>query len=383
MLVLPRARTMIRGAPAGDRGHARGTRVRRGGAAAGASGRRARCGRERPAGVQAAGGRPGRRRRGAVLGDYVHGPLRAARTLRFGIDPELAGTRGRHPGGRKPVDQARTLRRCGRCGRPARSSCCASTGCSRPTARPASAASGGSSPLHAGGLRYRDSGPLPPVRAAGREAWADWTRYVRHVVDAFGSDRHVVAMTITNEINLAFSPNTSDGAYPRAEQALIQGIIAAHREARRRGFTQLRFGFTFAYRFDPVIDAAMFAALRRGGAAFRRALGFVGVDYYPELCPGPGNVTVSRPRPSADAGDVRRCFMPLGGLGRRADLDHRERLRHDPGHRRARSSSARAGADRRRRSARRQDLRRDRLPVVQSPRRDLDGDRVRRRRPGC
>ena len=89
---------------------------------------------------------------------------------------------------------------------------------------------------------------------------------MRHVVDAFGSNRHVVAMTITNEINLAISPNTSDGAYPRAEQALIRGIIAAHREAQRRGFTQLRFGFTFAYRFNPVTDAAVFTGLRSGGA---------------------------------------------------------------------------------------------------------------------
>ena len=30
---------------------------------------------------------------------------------------------------------------------------------------------------------------------------------------------HLVALTITNEINLRGSPNTSDGAYPRAEQA--------------------------------------------------------------------------------------------------------------------------------------------------------------------
>ena len=52
---------------------------------------------------------------------------------------------------------------------------------------------------------------------------AAWTRYVRRVVDVFGPNRHVVAMTITNEINLAISPNTSDGAYPRAEQALIRG----------------------------------------------------------------------------------------------------------------------------------------------------------------
>ena len=98
--------------------------------------------------------------------------------------------------------------------------------------------------------------------AAERGKMGVWTRYVRRVVDTFGPNRHVIAMTITNEVNVAFSPNTSDGAYPDAEQALIRGIIAAHREAVRRGFGQLRFGFTFAYRFDPTTDAAMFTALR-------------------------------------------------------------------------------------------------------------------------
>ena len=36
-----------------------------------------------------------------------------------------------------------------------------------------------------------------------------WLRYVRHVVDTFGPNRRLIAMTITNEINVAVSPNTS------------------------------------------------------------------------------------------------------------------------------------------------------------------------------
>ena len=147
---------------------------------------------------------------------------------------------------------------------------------------------------------------------------AAWTRYVRHVVDVFGPNRHVLAMTITNEANLAISPNTSDGAFPKAEQALVQGIIAAHREAARRGYRQLRFGFTFAYRFDPVADAAMFAGLRRGGPEFRRALGFVGVDYYPELVPGRAT-----PIPAATTqmmATMRHHFLALAGLGARVPL---------------------------------------------------------------
>ncbi len=147
---------------------------------------------------------------------------------------------------------------------------------------------------------------------------AAWKRYVRHVVDVFGPNRHLIAMTITNEINVAVSPNTSDGAYPDAEQALIQGIIAAHQEAQRRGFTQLRFGFTYAYCFNSTDDAAMFSALRAGGAAFREALGFVGVDYYPELTPGRAT-----PLPAATLqmlARVRRGFMPLADLGQKTPI---------------------------------------------------------------
>jgi hypothetical protein len=37
-----------------------------------------------------------------------------------------------------------------------------------------------------------------------------WLAYVRHVVDVFGPNRRVLDMTITNEVNLNVSPNTSD-----------------------------------------------------------------------------------------------------------------------------------------------------------------------------
>ena len=246
------------------------------------------------------------------MGDYAHGPYRPAARLRFGIDPGLAGSAGavQHPA--RPVSATRTI---------------AALRALRPPGRDLvlrvnrlfqSDGEAGIRRFERIVRGYADAGFAtelqvryhPSPRQAGDIA--AWTRYVRHVVDAFGSDPHVIAMTITNEVNVSISPNTSDGYYPRAEQALVDGIIAAHREARRRGFDQLRFGFTYAYRFIPAQDAALFSGLRRGGAALRRALGFVGVDYYPELVPGPGT-----PIPTATRqmlGTVRRCLMALGGL---------------------------------------------------------------------
>jgi hypothetical protein len=146
-----------------------------------------------------------------------------------------------------------------------------------------------------------------------------WLAYVRHVVDTFGPDRHVVDMTITNEVNLNNSPNTSDGSYSGAKQALIRGIEAAHAEAVHHGYRQLRFGFTYAYRWNPKSDAAFFSYLgSHGGRRFRRALGFVGLDFYPGTfyppVMAPGDTYRSE---LAQAGGVLRdCFLPKARIGR-------------------------------------------------------------------
>src|SRR4051812_24835360 len=74
-------------------------------------------------------------------------------------------------------------------------------------------------------LRYH-----PNARQEGNIA--AWTRFVRGVVDRFGPNRRVVAIQVTNEVNLADSPDSSDGAYERGRDALVQGVIAAKRESR-------------------------------------------------------------------------------------------------------------------------------------------------------
>jgi hypothetical protein len=146
-----------------------------------------------------------------------------------------------------------------------------------------------------------------------------WVAYVRHVVDTFGSNPHVVDMTITNEVNLNASKNTSDGAYSGAERALVVGIEAARAEALRRGFRQLRFGFTYAYRWNPKSDAAFFSYLRsHGGQRFRKALGFVGLDFYPgtfyppTMAPG----DTYRSELAQAAGVLRDCYLPKARIGR-------------------------------------------------------------------
>jgi hypothetical protein len=157
----------------------------------------------------------------------------------------------------------------------------------------------------------------PPAGRAGDIP--AWVAYVRRVVDTFGPNPRVVDMTITNEVNLDLSSNTSDGSYKGAKQALIRGIEAAHAEAVHRGFRQLRFGFTYAYRFSPQSDAAFFSYLgAHGGRAFLRALGFLGVDFYPGtfyppvMAPG----DTYRGELAQAAGAVRDCLAPKARIGR-------------------------------------------------------------------
>ncbi|MGI8507444.1 MAG: hypothetical protein ACR2MK_11715 [Solirubrobacteraceae bacterium] len=248
-------------------------------------------------------------------GDYARGPVTAARTLRFGIDPELAGSAGSTQNQAKPVNEAKTLRALQALRPPGKELVL------RVSRLFESDGEAGIRRWERVIDRYTRAGFDTELQvryhpsARQRGDIAAWTRYVRRVVDAFGPNRRLLAMTITNEVNIAFSPNTSDGGTPRAEQALVKGIIAAHQEAVRRGFGRLRFGFTFAYRFNPITDAAVFRGLRSGGEAFRRALGFVGVDYYPELYPGL-HVGIGVPTATGQMlATMRRCFMRLGGLG--------------------------------------------------------------------
>ncbi len=145
---------------------------------------------------------------------------------------------------------------------------------------------------------------------------AKWLRFVRRVVQVFGPNRHVTALQITNEVNLTFSPNTSDGFYRNAQDALVQGVIAAKREARRLGHRQLRIGFNYAYGLNPASDADFWRGIGvKGGKPFRDAVDWAGVDLYPGTFFPPTVVDFGNSMVEALAA-TRRCFMPLAGLGR-------------------------------------------------------------------
>jgi hypothetical protein len=145
------------------------------------------------------------------------------------------------------------------------------------------------------------------------------------VVREFGPMRRVTGLQITNEVNIAFSPNTSDGAYRRSVEALVRGVVAAKRESLRRGYAHQTVGFNFAWRFVEDADAGFWEALgRRGGRRLRRHTDWVGIDIYP----GSWTPGVFFPAPIADFGDAflegiaqtRECYMPRAGFGSRVPL---------------------------------------------------------------
>ena len=155
-----------------------------------------------------------------------------------------------------------------------------------------------------------------PERDGDIGAWLD---YVRRVVRGFGPIKHVVSLQITNEVNISFSPNTSDGAYANAVEALARGVPAAKREAERDGFDQLTTGFNYAWRFGDA-DADFWRAVgAAGGKRLRRATDWVGIDVYPGTFVPP---TMTNPGDALleAVAQVRECYMPLAGLGHRTPI---------------------------------------------------------------
>src|SRR3954451_13671095 len=145
---------------------------------------------------------------------------------------------------------------------------------------------------------------------------AAWVAHVREVVRRFGSNRLVVGLQIANEVNLSVSPDSSDGSYAGARDALVQGVIAAHREAARLGYRPLRIGFNWAYRTDPASETSFWQSLRdKGGVDFVRALDYIGLDVYPGTFFPPAESDLGGYRDAmVNAMSSTRCYATIPGV---------------------------------------------------------------------
>jgi hypothetical protein len=159
-------------------------------------------------------------------------------------------------------------------------------------------------------LRYKP----PPGHDGDVPGFAAW---VREVVRRFGPNPRVVGMQVTNEVNLTFSPDSSDGSAKKAKDALIAGVTAAKDEAVRGGFTQLEIGFNWFYRTFPGAEEGFWNYLgTHGGPSFVHAVDWVGLDIYPGTIFPPYDTPGGERDAIVNAlSALRDCFMPKAGLG--------------------------------------------------------------------
>jgi hypothetical protein len=148
-----------------------------------------------------------------------------------------------------------------------------------------------------------------------------WERHVREVVRRFGPNPRVVALQITNEVNFTTSADSSDGSYSGARDALVRGVIAAKDEARRRGLRGLAIGFNWAYRLDPATEQSFWQSLRdKGGAAFARAVDWIGLDAYPGTVFPPAESPGGERDGMVNAMSTMRCFAAVAGISARVPM---------------------------------------------------------------
>jgi hypothetical protein len=146
---------------------------------------------------------------------------------------------------------------------------------------------------------------------------AAWREHVREVVRRFGRIRAVIALQIANEVNISFSPDSSDGAYERAPEALTTGVIAAKREAARLGLHRLKIGFNWFWHLDDATERRFWRALRdSGGPRFARAVDWIGLDAYPGTVFPPSVPPGGERDAIVSALRSLRCFARVPGIPR-------------------------------------------------------------------
>jgi hypothetical protein len=144
-----------------------------------------------------------------------------------------------------------------------------------------------------------------------------WVRFVRRVVRKFGANENVRALQVTNEVNFfPIAPDASDSYFAGAREALVRGVIAAKRKARRLGYEQLKIGFNWAFRTDPAREQAFWTEIgTQGGERFVRSLDWVGLDAYPGTIFPP----VEAPGGYRDGmvnalSSLRECYLPIASI---------------------------------------------------------------------
>ena len=141
----------------------------------------------------------------------------------------------------------------------------------------------------------------------------EYVERLRGMVRRYGGNPGFHSLQVTNEANFPESPDTSDGAFEGAKDALIQGVQAVKEESRLLGHEQIEVGFNWFYRMPDDVEYPFWEYLRDvGGAPFVAALDWVGVDAYPGTFFPPSSNAISKRNAMINAFDILRdCFLPI------------------------------------------------------------------------
>ncbi|WP_165235544.1 endo-1,4-beta-xylanase [Aquisphaera insulae] len=107
----------------------------------------------------------------------------------------------------------------------------------------------------------------------------DWAAFVRQALREHGP--------LLESLQIAEEPNNPDfqrggnGGFPRVREAIVAGVLAAREEVDRLGL-DVRIGFNACPSFDPA-EGFWPAMGKLGGRSFRDALGYVGLDFFPDV----------------------------------------------------------------------------------------------------
>jgi hypothetical protein len=145
-----------------------------------------------------------------------------------------------------------------------------------------------------------------------------FTEFARQAVESLGDVPGFVSLQVTNEANQGGSPNTSDGYYAHAKDALIDGVIAAKDVIRKDNAGHVKVGFNWAYAADTRERAFWRYLGRHGGWRFVSALDWVGLDAYPgtwgPALPGRGLAEGTTSFMGGALRAMRDTYMPLAGI---------------------------------------------------------------------
>ena len=158
-------------------------------------------------------------------------------------------------------------------------------------------------------------------RPAGGGSAADvsgFVGFVDYAVQSLGPLPGFTSLQVTNEANQGGSPNTSDGFYAGAADALIAGVLAAKGQIRREGVKRIAVGFNWANANDPAEGSFWRYLGRHGGRRFVKALDWVGADVFPGTW-GPqlgrgGIASGTAAFMDTALRRLRSTYMPLAGI---------------------------------------------------------------------